>query len=221
MPPHDPSVPLTDVTSADATVAAFDNLGLDYEWAFRALPALDSAVERLDVALPHGATVLDVGSGTGRPVAERLAAAGHRVTGIDVSPRMVEIAREQVPGATFEVADARTWPSPAASWDAVCAFFSLLTMPRPELDATLARMAAWLVPGGRLSLATVPVDADGIDIPFLGQPVRAYSYDAETVLDRIRAIGLAVDHHQVTTFQPDFPGAAPEPHLFVEAHRES
>ncbi|TCK24578.1 class I SAM-dependent methyltransferase [Pseudonocardia endophytica] len=215
----DPSAPLTDVTPADATVAAFDTLGLDYERAFRDLPALDSAVERLDATLPRGAAVLDVGSGTGRPVAERLTAAGHRVTGIDVSPRMVEIAREQVPGATFEVADVRTWASPAASWDAVCAYFSVLTMPRPELDATLARITAWLVPGGRLSLATVPVDADGLDVPFLGQPVRAYSYDAETFVDRVRATGLVVDGHEVSTFRPDFPGATPEPHLFLEAHR--
>lgn len=216
----DPSAPLTDVTPADATIAAFDNLGLAYERAFRDLPALDSALEHLGAALPRGAAVLDVGSGTGRPVAERLTAGGHRVTGVDVSPRMVEIAREQVPGATFEVADVRTHPSPAASWDAVCAFFSLLTMPRPELDATLARLAAWLVPGGRLALATVPVDADGVDIPFLGQPVRAYSYDAETFLERVRGTGLVVDRHDVTTFTPDFPGATPEPHLFLDAHRE-
>lgn len=213
----DPAAPLPDVEPPHATVRAFDALGLEYERAFRDLPALDAALGRLVAALPPGSRVLDVGAGTGRPVAERLAAAGHRVVGIDVSPVMVDIARAQVPQARFELADVRTYPSPARSWDAVCAVFSLLTMPRPDLDATVARLAAWLVPGGRLLLATVPADVDGVDIAFLGQPVCAYSYAADTVLEQLRGCGLEIDRHEVSTFRPDVPGAPPEEHLFVEA----
>ena len=104
----DPAAPLPDVEPPDATVRAFDALGLEYERAFRDLPGLHAALGRLLDVLPPESRVLDVGSGTGRPVAERLAAAGHRVLGIDVSPVMVDIARGQAPQARFEQADVRT-----------------------------------------------------------------------------------------------------------------
>ncbi|MFM8871602.1 MAG: class I SAM-dependent methyltransferase, partial [Actinomycetota bacterium] len=58
--------------------------------------------------LEPGARILDVGCGPGRH-ANELAARGFLVHGIDLSSRFVDVARESaVPGATFEVADART-----------------------------------------------------------------------------------------------------------------
>jgi len=83
----------------------FDALGKDYETAFEGCTAQREEIEWLLDELPERARVLDVGSGTGRPAAELLTAAGHEVTGVDVSPKMVEIARAQAPGARFELAD--------------------------------------------------------------------------------------------------------------------
>jgi SAM-dependent methyltransferase len=200
----DPAAPLPDVEPRDATIKAFDELGLGYERAFRDLPALDTALERLLGALPTSSRVLDVESGTGRPMAERLATAGHRVVGIDVSPVMVDIARDQVPQASFEPADVRTYPSPARSWAAVCAVFSLLTIPRPELDATLARLAAWC--GRRRARHRVP-----------GTGGARFSHPADVILEKVRGSGLQIDRHDLSTFSPDVLGAPPEDNLFVEA----
>ncbi|WP_328297358.1 class I SAM-dependent methyltransferase [Streptomyces sp. NBC_00435] len=52
--------------------------------------------------------MLDIGSGTGRPVSHTLVEAGCEVTGIDGSSTMVELARQQVPGARFELQDVRS-----------------------------------------------------------------------------------------------------------------
>jgi SAM-dependent methyltransferase len=52
-------------------------------------------------SIPSGGRVLDVGSGTGLPYAGALVEAGFDVVGVDVSSRMVELAREHVPGARF------------------------------------------------------------------------------------------------------------------------
>ena len=53
---------------------------------------------------PRGARVLDVGCGQGR-MGVYLHARGHRVTGVDIDPYLVDRAREQCPDATWEVAD--------------------------------------------------------------------------------------------------------------------
>ncbi|MEV4256321.1 class I SAM-dependent methyltransferase [Spirillospora sp. NPDC049652] len=198
---------------------AFDALGVRYEHAYGHLPEQHAALDWLTARLPAGARVLDIGSGTGRPAAERLVEAGFQVTGIDVSATMVEIASRQVPGAVFRQVDARDFATEPGSWDAVCAFFPFLQMPRAELDAVLARVATWIAPGGHLVLATVPADVEDLEITWMGQRVRATSYPTEVYLERLAAAGLTVLHAQVSRFVPDFPGMGPEEQLFCYAQR--
>ena len=155
--------------------------------------------------LPGRATLVDLGSGTGRPVAETFAAAGHDVTGYDVSAKMVEIAREQVPAARFAQADLRELTRPPGSADVVTAFFSLLQMTRAEIDAVLAKAASWLAPGGHFVLGTVAADADGVEFAFLGHPIRASSYPAETFAARLASAGLEIVYQEQVRYESPIP----------------
>jgi ubiquinone/menaquinone biosynthesis C-methylase UbiE len=195
----------------------FDSLGKDYETAFAGFTAQREEAEWLANELPTNARVLDVGCGTGRPVTEVLAAAGHRVTGYDVSPTMIEIARTQIPGATFDVADLRTLDQPASSWDAVVVCYSLLLLTRAEIDAALAKFAGWLAPGGIFLMVTVPADVERFDFEFMGKPVTVSSYSAEGYRERLTRLGLEVVRERFADFQPDYPGSAPERGLFLSA----
>ncbi|MGK3204584.1 class I SAM-dependent methyltransferase [Amycolatopsis sp. MEPSY49] len=209
------------MTRPETAAEVFDALGTDYEHAFRNLAEQRAALTALAEQLPAGATVLDLGSGTGRPTADALAAAGYAVTGYDVAPKMVEIARAQVPAARFEVDDMRELTFEAGSWDAITAFFSMLQLPRADQETMLGRMAAWLKPGGLLVFATVPADVDGVDIVFMGHAVRASSFDAETLQEKLRAAGLEIVREEQAMFVPDHPEAGPEPHVYLTARRPS
>ncbi|WP_426368424.1 class I SAM-dependent methyltransferase [Streptomyces sp. E-08] len=200
----------------------FDGLGIEYERAFVRLPAQLAAVEWLTARLGPGARVLDVGSGTGRPVADLLVRAGCEVTGIDVSREMVELASAQVPGARFEQCDVRAFEAPAGGFDAVCAFFPLMMMSRAEAAATLRRMAGWLAPGGFLVTATVPADVEDVEIVWMERTVRVSSFSVEEYLRLQREdCGLDVLHHALSVFAPDDDRAAPEEHLFTYARRRA
>jgi 2-polyprenyl-3-methyl-5-hydroxy-6-metoxy-1,4-benzoquinol methylase len=57
--------------------------------------------------LGKGATLLDIGCGSGRPVTQHMAELGLRVTGVDSSPTMISFCRERLPHHEWIVADMR------------------------------------------------------------------------------------------------------------------
>ena len=89
--------------------------------------------------------VLDLGCGTGQ-LSAQIAATGAEVVGIDLSAEMIEAAREQFPGLSFAVGDARDF-SFAEPFDAVFSNAALHWVKPPE--AALACIVACLGQGGR------------------------------------------------------------------------
>ena len=91
----------------------------------------------LDLLAPPGRVrdVLDVGCGTGF-LALLFAARGHRVTGIDVAPQMIERARAKAAAqglsVTFRIDDAEALPDLDASYDLVVCRHLLWTLPHPR-----------------------------------------------------------------------------------------
>jgi SAM-dependent methyltransferase len=105
-------------------------------------------LRELMAALPRNARVLDLGCGAGLPVAGRLVAGGHRVTGLDGSVRQIQLARSNVPGGDFHHADMTTVDLPACAFDGIAAFYSITHIPAAEQGLLLRRITAWLRPGG-------------------------------------------------------------------------
>lgn len=94
---------------------------------------------------------LEVGCGTGA-FARALSERAERVTAIDLSPRMVEIARnlsEVYPNVEYVVADASSWEFPNEHFDCVA---SITTVHHLPLEPTLREMRDTLKPGGTLLL---------------------------------------------------------------------
>jgi SAM-dependent methyltransferase len=133
----------------------------------------DHLVARL--APSRGERWLDVGTGTGA-VALRAARAGARVTGVDLSPVMIEEARrlagEQDVGIRFEVGDAESLPYEDASFDVVASALGVFLAPdHATAGRELARVCR---PGGRLGVVAWRADpeAERMHAPFwpAGEP---------------------------------------------------
>lgn len=132
----------------------FDNLGKRYEDVYADSPDLVAFLESATKELPPQSRVLDVGCGTGKPVADMLASAGHRVEGIDISQEMVKVAGSQVSGK-FQKADMRTF-TPGAPLQAVFVIFSLFQLKPGETYTMCYRFSEWLKPGGIVVVGTMP-----------------------------------------------------------------
>ncbi len=109
----------------------------------------DLAWEAVVAALPTAAgRVVDVGCGTGR-WAQRFAAMGHRVIGIEPSERMANAARRKaIAGLELQTASVDDALVEEKSANVVVAMGSLQYAPDPL--ASVSRIASWLRPGGSL-----------------------------------------------------------------------
>jgi ubiquinone/menaquinone biosynthesis C-methylase UbiE len=101
--------------------------------------------------LPPG-RVLDAACGTGRH-AGFLAGLGHTVTGVDLSPDMLAVARANVPGASFLEGDLVALPVDDAAFDLVVCGLALAHV--ADLAAAVRELSRALAPGGELVVSAL------------------------------------------------------------------
>ncbi|GAA2390699.1 methyltransferase domain-containing protein [Nonomuraea africana] len=107
-----------------------------------------------------GRTLVDVGCGGGRAVAE-LAERGARAVGVDLDPEMIAVARERWPAGEFHVGDACELPLESGSVAGYRADKVLHTLSDPARAVAEARRV--LAPGGRAVLLGQDWDTFVID----------------------------------------------------------
>ncbi|MCD2186546.1 class I SAM-dependent DNA methyltransferase [Actinomycetospora soli] len=154
--------------AADAYVEMVESTGLG---DIRTHPWLRATVDAFAASVAGRGPVLDVGCGPGL-VTAYLAERGLDVTGVDLSPRMVEHARRLHPQCEFAVASATELELPDASHGGLLGWWSLFNLPRDVLADVLAAFARALVPGGQVLIATHVGDDDLERTEAYGVPVR-------------------------------------------------
>lgn len=194
----------------------FNQVGKQYEDVYCDNPGLKKFINTSLDMLQPGSAVLDVGCGTGKPVADQLARAGHEVYGIDVSQKMIEVAQNQVEGR-FVKADMTSF-EPETKFDAVYTVFSLFQLTNNEIYKMIFRFSEWLQPGGLLVFGMVPstsfvkdpkdYDASGkvarhYESEFMQQRVIYTLYTREKWLELIRSAGFEIQLKQSCTLQVD------------------
>ncbi len=163
-------------------------------------PTILVALEELARELPPDAAVLDLGCGAGVPVTRWLAQR-FAVTGVDLSARQLELARQHVPAANFLKADMTDLSFAPETFDAVAAFHSIIHVPRTEHPGLLGKIHRWLKPGG-VFLATWALaewEGEESDWEGWGAPMRWSHHDGETSLELLRGTGFAIESAEVHT----------------------
>lgn len=105
------------------------------------------------LALAPGKRVLDLGCGTGRPIAQHLIAAGAQVTGVDGAAAMLALFRQHVPQAEAVLADMRGLRL-GRRFDAILAFDSFFHLSPADQRAMFATFAAHAAPAAALLFNT-------------------------------------------------------------------
>jgi ubiquinone/menaquinone biosynthesis C-methylase UbiE len=197
----------------DLVTRSYDAIAERYAaWTGEALTGARARyVALVQEQIPAGAAVLDLGCGTGVPVAHALAAQYH-VTGVDGSARSIELARQNVPHATFLQADMTQVEFPPQSFAAVISSYAIIHVPRAEQQALLHRIADWLQQGGLLIATMGAMESEGMEDDWLGAPMYWSHFDAETNQRLVMNAGFELVEARLDTADED---GRPVTHLWI------
>ena len=141
--------------------------------------------------LPKGGRVLDAGCGSGK-VAALLLRRGLAVTGIDISPGMLDLAATVAPRANLRWMDMRRLRFPRSSFDGVVSLYALIHVPRRDHLGVLRGFRRVLRAQGTLLVVMgrddLPYELD----EFLGTPMYWSHYGADRNLALLAEVGFSV-----------------------------
>jgi len=105
-------------------------------------------LEELAKLIPPKSTVLDLGCGTGLPVAKFFAERNYNVTGLDLADKMIRLARKNVSKAVFYRENIINADLSAASFDLIVSFYCLFHLTKTQQKEIFHKIMQWLKTGG-------------------------------------------------------------------------
>jgi SAM-dependent methyltransferase len=143
--------------------------------------------------VPAGGTVLDVGCGSGEPIARYLLDHGFDVVGVDGSSAMIDLCQARFPGAEWLVMDMRELHL-ERHFDGILAWDSFFHLGNDDQRETLPRLAMHARPGAPLMFTSGSEEGEAIGSCF-GEPLYHASLDSEEYRRLLSAHGFIVRHH--------------------------
>lgn len=141
--------------------------------------------------------VADLGCGPGR-VTAHLAALGVPAFGVDLSPKMIELAHQAHPDLDFTVGSMTALPLRDNALGGILAYYSTHHTPPDQLPTLYAEFHRTLAPGGRLMLAGHAATDQQLHLrptqAYGGHPVSFESHllPAEQIAELLSEAGLVV-----------------------------
>ncbi len=202
---------------------SYNHIAEQWHTNFRGQTYVDrtlSYVDRILEGLPLGAKVLDLGCGTGNPIAKHIVERGFCVVGVDQSKELLKIAKTVIPEAELVHADMVEIQfsekfAAAVAWD------SVFHVERKYHSSIYRKLADCLESGGRLLLSVggsgaEPDDSDaqGITSEMFGH---TFFYDAYA--PRIARELLEAEGFEIEVWEVDDPSS--NGHIAVVARKST
>ncbi len=150
-----------------------------------------SWLDRFTALVPRGGSILDLGCGSGEPIARHLVEAGYRVTGVDSSATMIGQCRARFSDHSWIVADMRRLAL-GRRFDGLLAWDSFFHLCPADQRATFAVFAAHAAPGAALMFTSGPAAGEAIG-EYCGEALFHASLDGSEYRLLLGAIGFKVE----------------------------
>lgn len=151
-------------------------------------------LDRFSALMPEDASVLDLGCGTGEPMAGYLTERGCQVTGIDAASEMIALCRDCFPVGDWRVADMRTL-SLGHTFDGLLAWDSFFHLTHDDQRRMFPIFRDHAAPHAALMFTSGPSHGEAIGV-FEGEPLYHASLDPEEYRALLDAAGFEVVVHR-------------------------
>lgn len=149
-------------------------------------------LEKLNNLLSPNSTILDVGCGAGVPIDKWFVEQGHKVIGIDISEKQIELAQRHIPEGEFKVEDMSELHEGEYNVDAVISFYAIFHTPRETHQEILNKLHSFLKKDGFLLVTMGASDWVGKEDNFFGGEMEWSHYGAEKNEELVKAVGFEI-----------------------------
>lgn len=170
----------------------------------------DALSQFIDLIPIDQRSILDIGCGPGNVLSHLIQLDDSiKVSGIDFSPEMIHIAKENCPGADLRVMDCRDVSSLGGEFGGIVCSFCIPYLAHEETFRLITDISKKLTDGGALYLSTLIGEPDdsGLERNSHGEEVYLYYHNSNELKQRLQAEGLSlvaekvIDRH--TEDRPD------------------
>lgn len=170
-------------------------------------------LEKLNSFLSPGSHILDIGCGAGIPIDSFFIQKGHRVTGIDISEKQIELAKKNVPQGNFEVKDMSLLEEREYSVDAVVSFYAIFHTKREQHSDILKKINSFIKKDGYLLITMGASDWEGRESNFFGGDMEWSHYGVEKNIQIVIDANFEVIFSEIDT-------SGNERHLIIFARKK-
>ena len=156
-------------------------------------------LEKLNTLLRPGSIILDIGCGAGKPIDKFFIDRGHKVIGIDVSEKQIELAKRNVPQARYVVKDISNLRKGEYQVDAVVSFYTIFHIPRETHEKLFEKINSFLPKGGLVLVTMGSSEWEGTEEDFHGVRMYWSHYGTEKNRKIIERAGFKVILDEIDT----------------------
>ncbi len=150
-------------------------------------------LDRFRALLAPGAAILDLGCGSGEPIARHLIESGHAVTGVDSAPSLIRLCQARFSEHTWLVSDMRRLDL-GVRFAGILAWDSFFHLTPDDQRAMFAVFRAHAASGAALMFTSGPVHGEAIGA-YRGESLYHASLDAEEYAALLAAYDFEVVAH--------------------------
>ncbi len=156
-------------------------------------------LERFSQLVKQGGAILDVGCGAGLPVDRFLIKKGFSVNGLDISPKMVKLAKRNVPQAFFEVKDMSELNKGEYRVDGIVSFYAIFHIGREQHQDLLKKFASFMPNGGPILVTMGAEEWEGTEENFHGEKMFWSFYGKEKNRKLLENAGFKILSDEIDT----------------------
>lgn len=149
-------------------------------------------LDRFSELMPQRGSILDLGCGSGEPIARHFIENGFRLTGVDASQAMIAMCRDRFPDQTWMVGDMRALG--LRTFDGIIAWDSFFHLPEDDQRRMFLIFQRRAQPNAALMFTSGPRRGEAIG-SYKGEPLFHASLDPEEYRAQLHEHGFEVVLH--------------------------